>query len=268
MDPFQAFEERMTRRLAAMRHEVEVELNRLHAEAIKTGAHRGNRSIFPKLSAIESSADAATEFVLREAVALTDNRDHARDLWLEATADRARAVLASHVDSLYGVSWRADPNFLAGVAPAIDDSKRRTLEKVNGEVDDFSRGVWHPHSTTGPVGSTTNNNVYVGGSISGVFQQGGANAQQQATNSQFDPTAFGVLLEHFATAVAGSQLPAHTTGELMAEIDTIRAQLKKTSPNFDIVRVATGAIGSLCVGVGANFLTPHVTPLLAAVGLS
>ena len=147
--PFDRFEARQARRLRARVYDVEVELNRLHGEAIKAGAADGNRAIFPKLAAVEREAQAAVDAVLTEATALTANRGSTRSMWVEETAERARSVLLAHVAALYELNWRMRPDMMHTVTASIDGSRSRTLAMINGEVDDFEGGVWHPNSRQG-----------------------------------------------------------------------------------------------------------------------
>ncbi len=272
MTPFDALEERMTRHLAKMRHGVDVDLNRLHGEAIKVNAQHNSGSIFPKLAAVQQSAEAAAEDVLTEAKELVDDArrqgKNAPDLWREATADKARSVLVAHVKALYALDWRMDTKLLPGVTPAIQDSRKNSLAWVNGQVDDFERDIWRPKRKPETGGPTiTNNTVHIGGNNSGVIQQAGDHAQQQASVGS-DAAAIGHALDAFAEALASAQLSGETTAEINAEIATIKAQLTKPKPSFDIIRIATGAIGSVVAGVGANMLTPLLIALMAAVGMS
>jgi hypothetical protein len=272
MDPFDAFEERMTRRLAKMRHGVDVELNRLHGEAVKVNAQHNSGSIFPKLTAVQQSIEAAAEDVLTEGKELVDDAKRqgkkVPDLWLEATAAKARSVLIAYIDGLYNLDWRMEAQLLPGVTPAIRDSRKNSLAWMNGQVDDFERDIWRPKPwpTTGAT-TITNNTVHIGGNNSGVVQQAGDNAQQHASVRP-DAAPIGQALDAFAAALANAQLDAAASAEIRAEIDTIRAQLTKPKPSFDIIRIATGAIGSVVAGVGANVLTPHLLPLFAAIGMS
>jgi hypothetical protein len=272
MTPFDAFEERMTRHLAKMCHAVDVELNGLHGEAIKTNAQHNSRSIFPKLAAVQQCVELAAENVLTEAKSLVDEArrqgKNAPDLWLEATAEKARLVLVANVEALYALNWRMDANLLSGVTSAIQDSRKNSLEWVNGQVDDFERDIWRPKPRP-PSGGTiiTNNTVHIGGDNSAVIQQAGDHAQQQVTMG-LDAAAIGQALDAFAAAIASANLSADTATEIDAEIQTIKAQLTKPKPSFEIIRIATGAIGSVVAGVGANLLTPHVIALTAAVGMS
>ncbi len=272
MNPFEAFEERMTRQLAKMRQRVDVELNRLHGEAIKVNAQHNSGSIFPKLAAVQQCAEAAAEDVLTEGKELVDDARrkgmNAPDLWLEATAGKARLVLVAHVEGLYALSWRMDPKLLPGVTPAIQDSRKNSLACVNGQVDDFERDIWRPKPRPATGATTiTNNTVHIGGDNSGVVQQAGDNAQQHASVGP-DAAAIGQALEAFAVAVATAQLDAATNADIKAEVETIRAQLTKPKPSFEIIRIAAGAIGSVVASVGANLLTPHVITLMAAIGKS
>ena len=114
---------------------------------------------------------------------------------------------------------------------------------------------------------TITNTVHVGGDNSGVIQQAGDHAQQQARVGP-DAAAIGQALDAFASALTSAQLGGEAAAEIKAEIATIRAQLTKPKPSFEIIRIATGAIGSVVAGIGANLLTPHVIALMAAVGMS
>ena len=161
-----------------------------------------------------------------------------------------------------------DTRLLPGVTPAIQDSRKNSLAWVNGQVDDFERDIWRPNQKPAPGGLTiTNNTVNIAGNNSGVIQQAGDYSQHQASVGS-DAAAIGRALDAFAEALANAQLNGETTAEINAEIATIKAQLTKPKPSFDIIRIATSAIGSVVAGVGANMLTPHVIALMATVGMS
>lgn len=263
MNPFEAFQARATRRLEEMRHDLAVELTRLHADVVKDNAQTNNRSIFPKLRAVSACADVATEFVLREAKALTDrHRDSARGMWLEETATRARFVLMDHVEAIYASDWRMPPEFMHLVNAHIRDFRSSNVAKVNNEVVEFEQGVWNASAEGSNI---TNNTVNINGGMSGgVVQQAGDNAHQHASGPA-DAEAIGKALEAFVRALDGADLSPASREEIMADVDTVRAQLKKPSPNFDAIRHAAR---DLSVGVAANIVTPHLLLLLAAVGLS
>jgi hypothetical protein len=176
---------RMERRFGEMRHAVDVKLNQLHGEAIKANAQHNNRSIFPQLDAVRQCVEEATEEALVEAKELVDDArrqgKNAPDLWLEATADKARLVLNAHVEALYALRWRIDPKVLPSVTPGINDARTNALAHANGAVDDFANGVWRPKPRPATGATTITHNVHIGGDMSGgVVQQAGDNAQQQA----------------------------------------------------------------------------------------
>jgi len=185
MTPFDAYQVRMQRRFGEMRHAVDVKLNQLHGEAIKANAQHNSRSIFPQLDAVRQCVEEATEEALVEAKELVDDArrqgKNAPDLWLEATAEKARLVLNAHVEALYALRWRIDPKVLPGVTPAINDARTNSLAHANGAVDDFANGVWRPKQRPATGATTITHNVHIGGDVSGgVIQQAGDHAQQQA----------------------------------------------------------------------------------------
>ena len=143
LTPFDAFEARMVRVLADRVHDADVELNRLHGEAIKGGYQNNSGTIKPQLEAVQHCAERSIQMVLGEAKALTDpHRARAWYMWLEHTAAPAREVLVAHVEALYALRWRINSAVLPVAKPIIEDSKNRILAAANGEVDDFERGVW------------------------------------------------------------------------------------------------------------------------------
>jgi hypothetical protein len=183
--PFDAYQVRMDRRFGEIRHAVDVKLNQLHIQAIKSNAQHNSRSIFPQLDAVRLCVEEATEEALVEAKELVDEArrqgKNAPDLWLEATAEKARVALKAHVEALYELRWRIDPTVLPSVIPAINDARTNSLAHVNGAVDDFANGVWRPKQRPATGATTITHNVHIGGDMSGgVIQQAGDLAQQLA----------------------------------------------------------------------------------------
>lgn len=115
---------------------------------------------------------------------------NAPDLWLEATAEKARLILNAHVEGLYALRWRIDPKVLPGVTPAISDARTNSLAHANGAVDDFANGVWRAKQRPATGATTITHNVHIGGDMSGgVIQQAGDHAQQQAPDPSADEVA-------------------------------------------------------------------------------
>jgi len=191
MTPFDAYQVHMERRLGEMRQVIDVELNRLHGEAVKVNAQQNSRSIFLQLAAVQACVEEATEEALTEGKALVDEarrqRKNALDLWREATADKARLVLHAHAEALYALNWCIAPELLPGVTPAITDSYKNALAHADCAVDDFTNGVWRPKPRPAIGATIITHNVHIGGNMAGgVIQQAGDQARQEAGATSSD----------------------------------------------------------------------------------
>lgn len=268
--PFDAFQLRMTRLLADRRQRLDIDLNNLNAEIIRDNAATNIRSIFPKLELAKACAEDATDFVLGEASNFVDRYgSHHRGIWLTETAERSRTVLSEHLAATFGINWRLWPEIESNAAPHIDNARQAAFVAMNSEIDDYISGVWRPRTGLKDGRTTiTNNTMNIHGNVSSsVIQQAGDAATQNATAGP-DALTIAKALDDFAHALTFAELNPSTVKEIEAEIETMRAQLKKSTPNENILRIAVGAIANLSSGVTANVLTPHLLPLLQAVGLA
>jgi hypothetical protein len=78
-------------------------------------------------------------------------------------------------------------------------------------------------------------------------------------------------LTTFESAISMSSLSANTISDLMADVQTIRAQLNKPSPSRSILREASKSLRSVLEGVAGGMLTPAIataaSSLWSALGL-
>jgi hypothetical protein len=285
MTPFDAYQVRMERRFGEMLHAADVELNRLHGEAVKVNAEHNSGSIFPQLAAVQQCVEAATEEALVEGKELVDEArrqgTNAPDLWLEATADKARLVLTAHVEALYALRWRIDPKLLPGVTPAITEAHKNALAHANGAVDDFANGVWRPKPRLATGATAITHNVHIGGNMAGgVIQQAGNQAHQQTGETSSDNgktfqvnvhTAIGQVVNAKTYVARASNNPVANAVFLAGQALTHpgrRLFFEEVSPGEDgttpVLRVRVRDEPELAAGVVAKH-KPPAAPVLTPV---
>ena len=113
----------------------------------------------------------------------------------------------------------------------------------------------------------TNNTVNIHGSNMGSIQQAGEGSTQQSTVN-FNAGAISVALEDFISALQTSDVETHIKDAAMAEVETIRPQLKKSQPNTNIVKEALHSLRNVLEGVAAGVLSAKLLALMVAAGIS
>jgi hypothetical protein len=135
---------------------------------------------------------------------------------------------------------------------------------MDGDLKDWEAGVWHPRSQPQGV-SVTNNNAHFHNSPVQTFQQAGDHSTQTAT-ATLNVQAIQASLEQFVRELEKADLPEAIKDEVMAEVDTIRPQLKKAAPNAMIMREAGTSLRTILENTAAGVLANALWALVAAVG--
>ena len=258
-----AVENRIERRLAENVRDLVVAVRAAQNELAARGLANSSAMIRRRLDLIRQYVVAGTDWAFSEIERYTTTPDIARELhdWF------LKAALGRYFYAVVDASQVRTRLVPAGALAAAEREIEQIRESLAADLAEFQAGVWTPRD---PVSAPTANNVHnvvtVHGDILGGIQQAGHGAQQQSTTT-FDGSQVGQALEAFAAALKAAQLSDEVRQELEAEIDTIRPQLRKASPNWVIVRTAGAAILGLVTGVGANLLTPELQSLAAALGL-
>ena len=111
----------------------------------------------------------------------------------------------------------------------------------------------------------TNNIVSVQNSVVGTVQQAGDMASQHSETS-VSVEALASALEAFARFTGDARISDATRAAVFAEIDTLRPQLAKPSPNPVIVKEALKSLRSVAEGVVGGVLVEALMPVMLAAG--
>ena len=180
---------------------------------------------------------------------------------LAAFMSESRGAVVSEV----GTSGAAATQAIEAILSAADTN-------AQAELDEFEAGVWRPRMPSMGT-SVTNNNLTVSNSTVGNIQQAGDHAYQQGT-SAMSIDATRQALDAFDHAVFQADLSEQIKDALRAEIETIRPQLKKDTPNATILRESLKTLRNVVEGIAAGAVTPAflvllqaATPLIGVAGL-
>jgi hypothetical protein len=248
-DPYTAIKGRIERRLGELQREAEASQARLKAEAAAVGALGGSRFELVRQEDARKRVQAAINWTLLEVCALPGEQN----IW--------REVMASDLE-------RHLSGFAKSVSPS-DQFVSELLALTKVELDEFQAGVWRPSEAQAaqPSVHTTNNAVYVHGSVQGAVQQAGDHATLNAS-VQIDTRALSVALDRFEETLERVTMDAQVRDDLLADVATLRAQLRKAQPSRSVIQATVSAIRDLAVGVAAGLLASDVQALLQAVGLA
>jgi hypothetical protein len=166
--------------------------------------------------------------------------------------------------------------FISGVPEAAkNEIEQRTVpirENFDRDLRDFQVGLWRPRKIEGrtfasPATPVTHNNVTIHNSNVGVVQQAGEGSVLTSTVT-FNAQAVQTALDDLMFSLRGSDLSGDVKSAAMIEIETIRPQLMKASPNASIVREGLHSLRNILEGVVAGVLSSKLMALLSAAGMS
>ena len=174
-------------------------------------------------------------------------------------------------DELGGFLTQAEGDVLIfDPGPAAKDAIKQLMRSIHEGLEhdlrDFQAYLWRSRSQ-GKATSVTHNTVNVHGSTVGSIQQAGEGAVQTAT-VHMDVGAVQTALDEFVAALDASEVSDEIRSAAMIEVETIRPQLKKPSPNVSIVREGLHTLRNIVEGVAAGLLATKLTALLIAAGIA
>jgi hypothetical protein len=252
-DPFAAFDQRVNRRLGEMHETALVDSVAIDGQMTARGMLNSSGRTLRQLDNIKVHIDKAVDWALSEANKLPGQQDLTRTL----IAPKLRENLTAHLSKLVGSvgsrpGMTMDENLLSERHAKLESS-------LAGDLSDFEVGLWHPRAIP-QTGSSVTNTVNVQGSNNGVIQQAGQGSVQNASQVE---NAIGEFLAHLAAASIADDLKQ----ELRAEVETLRIQLLRATPNRSVMQAAGDGLYQLALGVGGNILTPYAVTLLATLGI-
>jgi hypothetical protein len=97
-----------------------------------------------------------------------------------------------------------------------------------------------------------------------AIQQGSPGAKQ-TVEFKVEIKTVEKALAAFESAIQTAELPPPKAAELMADVQTIKAQLAKPSPSGLIIQEAGKSLRNVVEGIAGGLLTPAVTAAGAAL---
>ena len=157
---------------------------------------------------------------------------------------------------------------LPGVGDYIDGRLREFDEVLKFKIRQFDVGFFDPQEPEVPQVANT---INIGSMTGSAIQQGSPNATQ-TVQFTLSIEATKNALAAFETAIQGANLSEENVrAELMADINTIRAQLSKPSPNLTIIQEAGKSARNVVEGIVGALLTPSISAaaslLWSSIGL-
>jgi hypothetical protein len=265
MQLFDAFRDRLQRRFGDMLRDANADFVAINADMASKGQFNNRYRIERLMVAIERHLRTATDWAFSEVGKLPGSRNNntSRELSLPIlTEDLGRFSY-----QLIDLAKLSDPSspLPSSVGTFVQTETDRMRQALAGDLRDLQAGLWSPRLQPQQHGGATQNVIHIGGDVHGAVQQAGGHSVQ--TTVTISPVAVVEALENFMEAMKATNLDGQSRGEIQADAQTIRLQLRKASPDARIVRLAAQGIAALGMGVAGNLLTPQVQALLAAVGL-
>jgi hypothetical protein len=137
---------------------------------------------------------------------------------------------------------------------AVDEKLAVLDNYLTFAIRQFDSGFLDPAEPERP---TVNNSINIGTMTGSAVQQGSANATQ-AVRFDFKIDEARSALAAFQSAINAVQLPKAHHDEVAAELQTITAQLSKTSPSLTILQEAGRSLRNIVEGIAAGLMTPGV----------
>lgn len=233
-------------------------------DAARTG-QTGN-SVVQTFEAVRKEFDSGVQATLGHLrrVATDTNLDRAelRQLAVQQLMNFAIAAKSvTNPDRLKGLTRSP------GLAQYVDEQLAAFDRELEFQVRQFDVGFFRPHEQEV---SQVSNSINVNNMIGSAIMQSSPGAKQSVEFTLHTESA-RTALASFETALEAATISGATRASLMPEIETLRAQLSKSSPSIAILREAGQTLRNIVEGIGAGLLTSEVavaaTALWSALGL-
>jgi hypothetical protein len=153
------------------------------------------------------------------------------------------------------------PTSEASMAPGYVNDQFAALDQhLQFSVRQYDVGFFVPSEPEVPQVS---NAINIGSMTNSVVQQGSPGATQSVTMKVDEAKAAIAAIEAHSGNLS---LPADKLSDLQNDIDTIKAQLAKTTPSHSIVGEAARSIRNVIEGAMKDAITPLITGALLAIG--
>jgi len=144
---------------------------------------------------------------------------------------------------------------------AVDERLAAIDTYLTFAIRQFESGFLDPAEPERP---NVSNSINVGTMTGSTIQQGSPNATQSVQFAlKIDEAK--TALAAFESAIKAVQLPRPHSDEIAADLQTIAAQLAKTSPSLTILQEAGRSLRNIVEGVAASLMTPSVVAVAPAL---
>jgi chaperonin cofactor prefoldin len=261
MDLRTAFEDRLARNLRQRLEAAASNFKRVDAQMAASGRGRSGARLLELLRVLEEQIVADVDWCLREVQRLPGDSAIHRQIWPVLLREHTK----THLEQLLHTSRLLEPMGAdhESIRRAVDEKIQKIRDRVEGDFKDFEANLWEPRERTMTT-SSTKNTINNFGDVYGIQQQAGASAAQTA---QMDVGQIAAAVSELEKRLKAIEADGDLRAEIEAELETIRREIKRSHPNFGVVRAAAAGLRSLALNIAGNLLTPEVQQLLRVLGL-
>jgi hypothetical protein len=150
----------------------------------------------------------------------------------------------------------------------VDEALARMDQRLAFKLRHFDNGLLDPSEPDAPP--IVKNSIAIDTMYGGAVQQGTRSSNQTVTTT-FNVNEVGAVLDALEVALRGVSIEGDAQAELKAELETMRAQLKKPNPSMVILQEAGKSLKKIVEDAAIAAASPVVQGLLlslmAALGI-
>lgn len=230
-------------------------LNRMRAEHAKNGVLQSSMTCQRTFEIVRAEFEAGVEVTLGEL------KRAIRTTTLDRNGLRQLAVQTLENFAAQAKALMADDMCRRLMAAAVDKNQRSLEEHFSFMIRQFDTGFYEPQEPEVPH---VHNAINIGSMSGSTVQQAGAGSHQNVQyNLQFDQIRAAVT--SFESATRAADLPKNVLNDIIADLETIKAQLSNPSPSPTILQEAGKSLRNVVEGVAAGILTPPVVAVAPAL---
>jgi hypothetical protein len=242
--------------LSKARERASGEIAEIRSKAAAAGVFQSSRTGVLSIAAARREFEAGITTVLGELKRVLRITDLDRDNLRQLTTSRLVQFAAS-IKAISGAGQFRD----LGIGQYIDEQFTAMDKHLLFAMRQFDVGFFDPQEPEVPQVS---NSITIGSMTAGAIQQGSPGAKQ-TVQLTVNVDAISNALTQFQSAIESVALPPKTIETLMADVQTIRAQLAKPSPSTVILHEAGKSLRNVIEGITGGLLTPAVVTAAAAL---
>lgn len=237
-------------------HTAKVCFRDVAADAAGRGALQSSGMLLQKIACLGDAIDALVTSGLADVNAI-EAKGSDPTLLYETLTTKVVQLKLRGMELIFSKADWAGASAKAGMTSEIE----RRLMVARNRIRHHQLGFDRPVTTSSGVSVTGSQNVIVQ-----------SHSPNSSASMSLNVEMVGKAISDLDDAVPWPDLPPDAAADIRAEIDTIRAQLRKSSPSGFIVRESGRTLRSLVENVAASVATPHLVAaavnLWAAVGLA